>query len=156
MGALDKYIKLFKDLESKTADVGWFPSSNYLDDDTGKITPVAEVAMKNEFGFGIIPARPFMRPTIAAEKVTWGLIAKSLINEDAQANDVLEAVGLRMGGDIFEKIASITSPPLAPMTLELRRERGNNSNKPLNDTGYMMATLAVTVENKTIFVKDNK
>jgi len=143
-----KYVKLFKELESKTADVGWFPSSNYLDEDTGEITPVAEVAMKNEFGEGIVPARPFMRPTIAAEKRKWGLIAKSLINEDSQADDILETIGLRMVGDIFEKIASIHNPPLAPLTIAMRQERGNFSVKPLNDTGYMMATLTNTVSDK--------
>ena len=171
MDALDKYQKLFADLAAKKAAVGWFPSSVYPIEepvenagDSEELTkarkkayerhqagflgkyqsggsPVAEVAFLQEFGSKIIPARPFIRPTVAEQSKHWGVIVKSLIKPDAQAEDVMELIGLRMQGDIRKKITEITDPPLSEFTLEQRRERGNNSEKPLNDTGYMLATL---------------
>lgn len=148
MDALDKYQKLFADLAEKKAAVGWFPSSVYPVDPEGFLgkyqsggAPVAAVAFLQEFGSKIIPARPFIRPTVAEQSKHWGVIVKSLIKPDAQAEDVMELIGLRMQGDIRKKITEITDPPLSEFTLEQRRERGNNSEKPLNDTGYMLATL---------------
>lgn len=139
MDVLGNYQKLFADLVTKKAAVGWFPSSTYPEEQGGE--KVAAVAFKQEFGDRIIPARPFMRPTVAKQSKHWGVIVKSLIKPDAQAEDVMDLIGLRMQGDIRKTIAEITTPPLSEFTLERRRERGNNSEKPLNDTGYMIATL---------------
>jgi hypothetical protein len=51
-----------------------------------------------------------------------------------------------MQGDIRQTITEITTPPLSEFTLEQRLERGNSSEKPLNDTGYMLATLTSVVQ----------
>ena len=144
MDALGNYQKLFADLAEKKAAVGWFPSSTYPEDQGGE--NVASVAFKQEFGDRIITARPFMRPTVAKQSKHWGVIVKSMIKPDAQAENVVELIGLRMQGDIRKTITEITTPPLSEFTLERRRERGNNSEKPLNDTGYMMATLTSVVQ----------
>ena len=144
MDALGNYQKLFADLAEKKAAVGWFPSSTYPEDQGGE--NVASVAFKQEFGDRIIPARPFMRPTITKQSKHWGVIVSHLIKPDAQAEDVVELIGLRMQGDIREAIVEVTSPALSEFTLEQRQARGNSSEKPLNDTGYMMATLTSVVQ----------
>jgi hypothetical protein len=153
MDAFAKYQKLFADLAEKKAAVGWFPSSVYPVDPEGFLgkyqsggDPVASIAFLQEFGSKTIPARPFMRPTIAKQSKHWGVIVKNLIKPDAQAEDIIELVGLRMQGDIRKTITEITTPPLSEFTLEQRLERGNNSEKPLNDTGYMLATLTSMVQ----------
>ena len=153
MDVLGNYQKLFADLSAKKAAVGWFPSSVYPVDPErflGKYqsggAPVAAVAFLQEFGSKKIPARPFMRPTITKQSKHWGVIVSHLIKPDAQAEDVVELIGLRMQGDIREAIVEVTSPALSEFTLEQRQARGNSSEKPLNDTGYMMATLTSVVQ----------
>ena len=153
MDALGNYQKLFADLAEKKAAVGWFPSSVYPVDPEGFLgkyqsggAPVAAVAFLQEFGSKKIPARPFMRPTITKQSKHWGVIVSHLIKPDAQAEDVVELIGLRMQGDIREAIVEVTSPALSEFTLEQRQARGNSSEKPLNDTGYMMATLTSVVQ----------
>ena len=176
MDVLGNYVKLFADLAAKKAAVGWFPSSVYPTEepvenagDSEELTkarkksyerhqagflgkyqsggaPVAAVAFLQEFGSKKIPARPFMRPTITKQSKHWGVIVSHLIKPDAQAEDVVELIGLRMQGDIREAIVEVTSPALSEFTLEQRQARGNSSEKPLNDTGYMMATLTSVVQ----------
>ena len=107
---------------------------------------MASIAFLQEFGSKIIPARPFMRPTIAKQSKHWGVIVRQLVKPDAKAEDVIELVGLRMQGDIRQTITEIVNPPLAEFTREQRRARGNGSEKPLNDTGYMLATLTSMVQ----------
>ena len=142
---LEEYAKKIEELCKKQAVVGWFPDSAYPNGET-----VASVALKQEFGDGKrIPPRPFIRPTIASEKGTWGKIVGKLVDDTGfSANDVFESIGLKMVGDIRKTAGLVTSPPLAAYTIAKRNERGNSNEQPLNDTGYMLASLTNTVKNK--------
>jgi hypothetical protein len=141
-------INRYKDYEKKEARVGWFPSSQYPEEDGGEY--VAMVAVTQEFGDPSkhIPPRPFLRPTIKDESKKWAKIVGQSIRQQMSGDDVLELVGLQMQGDIKEAIGEVTTPALAPLTIKLRQERGNFDTHPLNDTGYMIATLINTVEEK--------
>jgi len=135
-----------KEFQGFVAQVG-FPSGGQYEDGT----PIASVAAQNEFGAPAkkIPPRPFMRPTIKENKDEWvAILSKGVASVVAGKNnafDVLNAVGILAAADMKAKIATIYSPALAPMTLALRRERGNGSTKPLVDTGVMLAYLQNSV-----------
>jgi hypothetical protein len=144
----NRIIQIANDLENKQVKVGFLESSVYPTGET-----VAEVAAQNEYGNPDkhIPARPFLRPTIANKKGEWAGIVNGLIRQGMQTGvipDVLETVGLAMQGDIVQAIADVQEPPLSSRTLAARRSRGNGSTKPLNDTGYMIASVQSVVDNR--------
>lgn len=150
-----KLKQALKNLDGKEGKVGWFEKSRY---DDAESTPVAYVAAQNEFGNPNknIPARPFMRPTIASERNNWAKIgeqgAKNILKGNKTIGDVLELIGLKASGDIKKTITKITTPPLSPVTIARRLSRYKdqstvgNLNKPLIDTGIMLNTLTNTVE----------
>lgn len=145
----NRLIQIANDLENKQVKVGFLESSVYPDDGQS----VAYVAAINEYGCPEknIPARPFMRPTIADKKGEWVGIVNGLIKQGMQSGvmpDVLDSVGLAMAGDIKQAIADVKTPPLSAGTLAARRKRGNGSSKPLNDTGYMIASVQSVVSER--------
>lgn len=111
-------------ISNKVGKVGFFPSSVYEDG-----TPVAYVATIQEYGVAQkgIPPRPFMRPTIEKQRMTWRAIAdqgaRSMLAGKATGDQVLEAIGLKASGDIRRTISQIQSPPLSQVTIELRKQR---------------------------------
>ena len=137
-----------KDFDGMVAQVG-IPVG--LDDypDTGE--KVAAVAAQNEFGAPEmrIPARPFFAPTIANNKEQWVKITEKQLARYAQGNgdvySVLDPLAITASEQVKETIAGIYDPPLAEYTLEQRRARGNQSTKPLNDTGRMVASISWAV-----------
>jgi hypothetical protein len=155
----------------KEAQMGWFPGARY---ENG--TPVAYVATIQENGAPEvgIPARPFLKPTIAARTQAWTKLlasgVKAVSAGRATADQVLEGVGLQMAGDTKAQIASNAVEPLSPTTLVLRKWRregraisgktvgeaaaayeadpsiiGGVPSDPLQDTGLMVATLSNAV-----------
>ena len=144
-----------KNLDGKVGKVGWFEKSKYADKDA---TPVAYVAAIQEYGYPSknIPARPFMRPTIADKQVEWASIVKQgsaqILKGNQTIGDVLELLGLKASADVKKTISQITTPPLAEATIAARLARKADKNtvgnltKPLIDTGIMFNTLTNTVE----------
>lgn len=160
-----------KELEGVTAQVGWFPSAKYEDG-----TPVAYVAAIQEYGSGKIPPRPFMRPAIDQHKQEWmetaGAAAKKVLAGEISAADGMGLLGLQAEGDVLKAIQAVNAPPLSPLTLAARAYRQQTgkavtgktlgklskqlkngtidlsgvNTKPLNDTGFMIATLTHAVE----------
>ncbi len=119
--AFDKLLNRANDLKAK---VGFFEDSKYDDG-----TPVAYVAAIQEFGYpkGRIPPRSFMRTTFKAENKKWSdLMAKELKKAltaegaAASADHAFERVSAKAAGDVRKTIANIQSPPLSPVTLQLR------------------------------------
>jgi len=165
---LDAIAEGFENAEAKA---GWFPSARYPDG-----TSVAYVATIQEMGAPevSIPARPFIRPTIDANKGQWvadlGRGVQAVIAERIDANSVLEQMGGVIAGDIQSRIASNSVAPLSPTTILLRKWRregmaisgktvgeaaaavaadpslinGVNAD-PLQDTGLLVATLTHAV-----------
>lgn len=104
--------------------VGFFDTSKYADG-----TPVASVAAEQEFGVPSkrIPPRPFMRPTVTANKAKWsGLFARgsrAAIVGTIDLRNVFEQIGMVAAGDIAQAISKVQSPPLKASTLQLRKWR---------------------------------
>ncbi|OWK42055.1 hypothetical protein [Fimbriiglobus ruber] len=173
--AFETLAAKLKELSGIETKVGWFPSATYEDG-----TPVALVASVQEFGHGPIPPRPFFRPTIAAEENNWKQYAaqgaKAVLKGSLTAFAVMDGLGERAQEDVKETINQITSPPLSPITLELRAMKYKNPalkitgatvgeaaarvrqpgyqlasgtpDKPLIDSKLMITTLTHTTETK--------
>lgn len=111
--------KMLAELEKKEIRVGFFENSKYPDG-----TPIAYVAAIQEFGYGPIPPRPFMRPAEEANKGKWlkGIAAgvRGVIAGQVTLDHALEQVGMVAAGDVRKAIKAVTAPPLSPLTIELR------------------------------------
>lgn len=171
MSMMDEIAKRLEAFEGRQAKVGWFESAVYPDGE-----PVASIAMIHEMGApgANIPARPFFRPTIDANKEQWKKQleegAKAVMRGAVTAEQVLEIVGQLAAGQTRAKLASGAFTPLSPITLMLRKwkdaspglkvnaslvgaaadavkrgEEGSSRTQPLHDTGYMIATLTSVV-----------
>ncbi|EKY2102253.1 hypothetical protein QNX20_004060 [Cronobacter sakazakii] len=135
-GAIDDFLNnVEKQLDSKQLKVGFIDGATYPDG-----TSVAMVATTNEYGRPEHnqPPRPFFRNAIANHESEWtDAIARGL-RAGIDVNQVLEAVGAKVQGDIQESIAQLMDPPLSPATIKARKSKGNNSVKPLVDTKVMI------------------
>lgn len=139
---------IYDQLARKEVRVGFFEHSKYPDG-----TPIAYVASIQEFGYGPIPPRPFMRPSEEQNKTKWlaGIAqgAKSAINGAITIDHALEQIGMVAAADIKKAIKAVTTPPLAGSTIRARARRkksgGNVSAKPLVDTGQMIQAVASVV-----------
>ena len=133
--------KMLADLEKKEVRVGFFENSKYPDG-----TPIAYVAAIQEFGYGPIPPRPFMRPAEEANKAKWlkGIAAgvRGVIAGQVTLDHALEQVGMVAAGDVRKAIKAVTAPPLAESTVRARQRRKKGrkavSRKPLVETGQML------------------
>ena len=170
--ALEKLRLNLKELEGLEGKVGWFETARY---ENG--LPVAQAAQWNEFGTSTAPARPFMRPTAIEQKASWAetaaQLAKQVLKGVSNGFQAMQILTLKAQGDVGKTIANLYSPPLSPVSIELRamkkrdpglvitartvgiaaarvREPGyvtpDVSTKPLNDTGHMINTLSSVVE----------
>lgn len=134
--------------------VGWFEESKYDDN-----TPIALVAYFQEYGTGRgIPQRPFMRPAELKNKAKWEQIALQEIRKCVESGipltQAMAKLGLVVQGDIEREISTLTQPPLKESTVKARlRRKGKKKatasiQKPLIDTGVMLAALTNKVEPK--------
>lgn len=149
-GRSDAIKKMLKDLESKQIQVGFFETAKYPDG-----TPIAYVAAIQEFGYGPIPPRPFMRPAQLQNQNKWqaGIAAgvKAAMNGSITINAALEQVGMVAAGDVRKAIKAVTAPPLAKSTIRGRQSRKKGkkaaSTKPLVDSGQMLQAVTSAVVN---------
>lgn len=150
-----RFNQAMKDIKTHTLQVGFFESAKYPDG-----TPVALVAAAHEFGVPSrgLPARPFMRPTIASRKKHWSaylakLAANILTGEDT-VEAGLEKLGLAVAGDIKKTISKVTEPELKKKTVAAKRRKlvrasgKTNLTKPLIETGVMIASVTHEVHKK--------
>ena len=116
--ALDRVPAQMEKLEAK---IGLFPSAQYKDH-----TPVASIAAIQEFGAPevSIPARPFLKPTVARDKAMWvsqlGRGVKDVLADRLNGHDVFSAIATAGAQGVQKTIASIHAPPLSPLTIMLR------------------------------------
>jgi hypothetical protein len=146
---------ILKGVTDKVAKVGFFPSSKYPDG-----TPVAYVAAIQENGVPElgIPARPFMRTTVAEKTPEWRGIAQqgaqAIVAGNATGEQVLEALGLVAAGHVRQTISKISTPPLAEATIAARRrgmadkQTTGGLTKPLVHTGLLINSVSSSVEDK--------
>lgn len=149
-GVSDKLRVAAQELSKKRLRVGWFDTSKYEDG-----TPVAYVATIQEFGYpqGNIPARPFMRPTVADKTNEWKSTlaagSRQIMAGRLTVEQMLGQVGMLAAGNIAHTISKIYTPPLAPTTIAARaakRKSPGVSTKPLVDTGLMIQSVSHKVE----------
>ena len=131
-----------------TTKVGWFASAKYPEGQQ-----VAYIASIHEFGAGPIPPRPFFRPTIATQREAWreslARGAKAIADGRLTAAQVLDAVGEKAAAEVARSITKVNAPALSEATIRARqRAKGGKvaSVKPLQDTGYMLASLTHLTE----------
>ncbi len=147
----DALEKAIKEINKRNLSVGWFESSKYEDG-----TPVAQVASQNEFGSPANnrPPRPFMRNAISENSTRWAKTSAKISKDILNGSNVLTSLnllGVVVEADIKKSITSITAPALALSTINARKNRSSNKkpattiNKPLVDTGYMLATVTSEV-----------
>lgn len=147
MSMESELLKRLEGLEGRQAKVGWFESAEYPNG-----MKVATVAVIQEFGApgANIPARPFIRPTIADQKEKWAENiekgARAVMRGAVTADAMLEIVGQKAAGDIRKTISEVRSPELAEST-KAQRQRDGFTDQPLNRTGYMIATCTNVVGN---------
>ena len=146
-----------KTLEGQDLKVGWFSTNRYEDG-----TPVAYVATIHEFGYlkGGIPPRPFMRPTVAREEGNWRRFiaqeSKKIIAGTQTVKNLFEMLGLSISGEIAKSISEVTSPPLLEATIKAKVRKMADAktvgalDKPLVETGLMLATVTHTVGEKEV------
>lgn len=122
--------------------VGWFEGTT---EPNG--TPTAYVAAIHEFGAprAGIPARPFMRPTIANNQAAWmqefAAIARKSLMGGLDPVQAMDQMGLRIAGEVKQSIQAVSSPPLKPQTV---KRKGHN--KPLVESGTMLKTVVHKTE----------
>lgn len=158
-------------IDGAQSRVGWFETARYPDG-----MPVAYAASIQEFGYKKIPPRLGMRATAIERQQAWantaGQAAQRVIEGKMTAYDAFDLIGLQAEGDFAAHIESVTQPPLSPITLGARKYRREGKkvtgatigeiarllkekkldisgvpDKPLDDTGLMIATLTHVTEN---------
>ena len=132
---LDKFIR---DMNGAEVEAGWF------DDTYEKGQLIGFIAYIQEHGSvkKNIPPRPFMRPAASENEIKWSDIivevAEKVLSGELLMGEALDILGLEVSIDIQEAIEDVLSPKLADATLDNRKRRGNDSEKPLIDTGKMI------------------
>lgn len=142
---LAKYLTGLKQnaTNARRVDVGFFRDATYTDG-----TSVATVAAVQEFGNDRVPARSFMRTTIAERSRQWPKAAAAVLRATGcDARQALETMGQVAAQEMQSKISEITEPPLAPSTVKQRLKKGSERpDKPLIDTATMINALRYQVD----------
>ncbi len=111
-------------------------------------TPVAEVAIYNEFGTENAPERSFMRSTMKEtqqRRKEWTRQAlQKVIQGKIGETKALEMIGMRMQVAVQNKIKSNVPPPNAPSTRASKDRRGV-AQRTLIDSGLMLRSITYKV-----------
>lgn len=131
--------KIAKSVKAGEVQVGFMAEATYPDG-----TPVAAVAFWNEYGVPTRnqPSRPYFRNMIAAESPTWAdKVGKLAVATDYDIPRVLGLMGEDIKGALQQSINDLTSPPLAPSTIE-----NKGFAKPLIETSHMLNSATYKVK----------
>lgn len=117
-----------------------FPSRNTY----GSGTPVAYVAVVNEFGYAPhnIPSRPFFRTMIAEKSPQWpAQIAGVFKDNEYDSRKTLDMMGVIIEGQLKDSIVNGGWAPNAPSTVKRK-----GSSTPLVDTTLLTNSVSHEVE----------
>ena len=130
VNSLEKKLnELFKNLESKTVEVGFLEGNPTYEDGLN----VATVAYINEHGNDLIPPRPFMSLSVHEQKENIGpQIAKDLKANGYDSSSALAVTGKNFQEEIQLNIVEWEYPENADYTVEKK-----GFNDPLIETGLM-------------------
>lgn len=113
--------------KSDGVKVGFFANATYSDG-----TPVAQVALENEYGIGV-PVRPFFRGMIADSSPRLGKKLGVILEEtDYDTKAAFGLMGENMKDALTDSIVAFSSPANSAATIEKK-----GFNNPLVDTGHM-------------------
>lgn len=160
MAGLETEVKFFHKLKNPKdayVSVGWFDDQTYYDG-----TSIAKVAKWNEFGTKQgVPQRPFLRTTIAENQRKWDELLKTLVqralDEDKSIDKAMLLFGEQVKADIQDTILAGGWKPNAKITQDggwMRnktsgkpfRVKGKGGKSPLIDTGTMLRTIEVRID----------
>lgn len=172
-GASGAFQKAMKDLASANVRVGWFESSKYPDANSTPVAYVAAINELGPHKRPFLSTTAEQRDTEWAELM--GRLSKRIVTGKMSTEDALTAIGLQVSGDIQQKIAEISQAGgLSLITLIARAYRRDGkavtgktigeiaaliksnpqkaqqetegiADAPLNETGYMRATVSFSV-----------
>lgn len=169
--------QLTKNLNDFQIEAGWFENTKY-DDGTSigfvariqnngahinvtnkqrKFLHYLGIHLKNSTGQIIIPPRPFMDNAKDRVKKEGHQILQQEILRVFEGRQTMEKATSRLGewlqGVIQKEITKLNNPKLSSATIEIRNKSyashsSNQSTKPLNDSGLMLATVQYQVTKK--------
>lgn len=144
----EKLHQFLSDLQQKSqnsphVNVGVVHDATYEDG-----TPVTTVAAAQELGTATIPARPFMRPTVAENSHNWShAVAQRLAHNGKDPTEALEHLGSQISNEMQDTLAALADPPLAASTVQARARAGSgNPAQPLHNTGRLINSITYQVE----------
>lgn len=99
----------------------------------------------------VIPERSFMRSTIDENIKEYGQITGALVSQwmagAQEYQDVYKLVGMKIKGDIQQKIVVLDDPPNAPSTQRKKAKEGTGPvDNPLIDSGRMRQSIDYVFE----------
>jgi len=171
------FQKMVKDLKDANVRVGWFDSSKYADDNQTPVAYVAAINEMGPNARPFMKPTADERDKEWADHML--IVSKRVVKGAMTVEQALEAVGLKVATDIQYKITQIQDPPLSLITLFARKYRRDGqkvtgktigeiaahidevgdsaaraevdgiSTKPLNESGYMLATVSYSVNGET-------
>lgn len=172
-GASGAFNKALKDLAAANVRIGWFESSKYPDANQTPVAYVAAINELGPHKRPFMQTSADKYEAEWSELMFQ--LSKRIVAGKMSTEDGLTAMGLRVGSDIQHTISNIWSPKLSLITLmaraarrdgksvtgktigefaseiktkgadTVRGELGDVSEKPLNDSGYMLATTSFSV-----------
>lgn len=117
--------------------VGFLAAAKYPDG-----TPVAMVAVWNNWGTATAPPRPFFTNMVAAKAPEWpAAIELNLRNTNYDVGKTMRLVGEGIAGQLRQSIIDTNEPANAPSTI---RRKGHS--KVLVDSGVMLQSVDYSVE----------
>jgi hypothetical protein len=169
---LKKYLEQIATKVNQGAElrVGFLENATYPD---GK--PVAMIAAIQEFGAPAagIPPRPFFRNMIAKHQDEWpDGFATQLRETNFDVKATFDRTGAAIAGQLRQSIVDTNDPPLSPITLMIRKMKGEGktitraslgeaarrvaagestggvSSKPLVETGHLLQSVDYEVKLK--------
>ncbi len=144
---IEKLLEQALGIAGYETKVGWFENAK---EENGQQT--AEVAAIQEFGVPSknIPPRLGFRAVAAKKRKSWSDFmqgaAGAVLQGKMNGEEAMEALGLKVRGDLFRRISSNPPPPLAERTLAARRSKGRSHTETLVDSGRMIETLESKTE----------
>jgi hypothetical protein len=173
-GAKGILAKALQDLDKANVRVGWFESSKYPDANQTPVAYVAAINELGPHARPFM--KPTADARDKEWSALMFQLSKRVVTGKMSVVDALTAIGLQVGGDIQKTISTISEPPLSLVTLVARKYKSEGraitgatiggiieyinqvgeaearayvagiSEKPLNDTGYMLATTSFSVD----------
>ena len=143
-----KFFESLSELGKLAVYVGFTEQSGRYDKEGEGNATVAQIAAFNEFGTSTIPARPFMQDTVNQHPEEVKALFKdamSQIKHGAEAQQILNQIGVTAVGMMQEQILDGQYAPNAPSTIRKKTKDGKVGDHPLIDTARMLQNIKYVI-----------